>query len=316
MAPTTASRDCATPLVSTNYHTTSNGGKEYIRKIPRAERALLITGILINIVDHQGKHIIAFPLALFNAASTKKERVVEGTILLPDKLDIAQTKRFLSMMMMVPQHGCVCRFDKTDNTFIDLHFHSAAEYLGMDTFTQAIFDIYFKRVNSQIPAVANIEAIALVHTPPADKIFKQMSYKIGVDYFEDKIVNRVTFEAYLQKNERLRLAVEEFVARKQRAAQREINHDINKAAFLERQRKRDGLARATAGREERSQQWHEANYGSLDARKAVADAKVKERQEHEIAVRKSMLQKKRTKQAMTLEEVRAHETLFGKAVPF
>ncbi|KAF1919196.1 hypothetical protein BDU57DRAFT_568452 [Ampelomyces quisqualis] len=299
-----------------NDHATSKGGKEYIRHITRGERPQLTTGTLINIVDHKGTQLMEFPLALFNAASTKKELVVNGKVTLPENYDTKQTKRLLTMMLMVPQHGCVCEFDKTDNTYIDLHFYSAAEYLGMDTFTRSIFDLYFKRVSSQIPAVANIEAIGLVRTSPGDKIFKQMSYRISVDYFEDKIANRLAFEAYLRTNERLRIAIEDVVARKEAASRREKNHEMHKAAFLERQRKREDYARVADEREERSKEWQRVTQEKLQACKIAEDLKEKKRAHQEIAVRTSMLVKKRTKQPMTLEEVRAHEKLFGKAVPF
>lgn len=305
MAPTPASGDGPSILSSDNYHANSKGGLEYIRKIPRAIRPLLTTGPHITIVDHQGIHIMTFPLALFNAASTNKHILVANTITLPHNYDPTQTRRFLSMMLLVPQHGCVCPFDKTDNTFIDLHFHSAAEFLGMDTFAQAVFDLYFKRVHMQIPAVPNIEAIALVRTPPGDKIFKQMAYKIGVDYYENKIADRAGFEKYLDKNERLRLAVEDVLRRKQRAAQREVNKGSHYQGYLEREKKRQNYARGKAKREER---WESV--------KTRGEEEEKEREDHEKEVRRSMLEKKRTRQPMTREETKAHESVFGKEAPY
>ena len=74
----------------------------------------------------------------------------------------------------------------------------------MGSFTQSIYDLYFKRVNNKVASVANIKAIDAVRTPPGNKIFKQMAYKIAVEYFENRIINRADFDRYLETNPRLK----------------------------------------------------------------------------------------------------------------
>jgi hypothetical protein len=268
----------------------------------------LIQGKLITIVDSLGTKLMDFPLALFNAASTHEDLVVNDEIVIPANINVEQAKRFLFLMMKVTSAPDFCLLGATENTYIDLHFHSAAEYLGMGSFTQKIFDLYFKRVNQQVPAVANIEAIDAVRTPPGDKIFKQMSYQIAVKYFEDKIPNRASFEMYLLANERLHAAVAETVARKEVASQRQHQHEMSTIAFKEREHKREEKARLA---EERLQ-----HADGVRAQKKLARENLEERKNKEIAVRQSMLEKKRTCQKMSIEEARAHEKLFGKAVPF
>jgi hypothetical protein len=281
-------------------------GQQLLRTMNHRDRMKLTQGKLIAVVDSEGTKLMDFPLALFNVASINKELVVDDKITIPANLDIEQAKRFLFLMMKVASAPAISSLGATENTYIDLHFHSAAEYLGMSSFTQKIFDLYFKRVNQQVPVVANIEAIGAVRTPPGDKIFKQMAYIIGIKYFENEILNRPAFEAYLLTNPRLRAAVEDTAARKEVAAKRQLQHEMSTKAFLERERKRELKVRLA---EERVQQANGAQ-----VQKKVDRANVEERTQREIAVRKSMLEKKRTGQKLSFEETRAHEKVFGKAV--
>lgn len=122
---------------------------------------------------------MAFPLILFNAASTKKELVSDDKIALGSDLSIVQAKRLLALLLKIPNAGFVCDFLAVEDTCTDLEFHSVAEVLGVGSFTQRIFDLYFIRVNSKVQTVANIEAIAAVRTPPGDKIYKQMAYHMA-----------------------------------------------------------------------------------------------------------------------------------------
>jgi hypothetical protein len=277
-----------------------------MRAMNRQDRMKLTQGKLIVIIDSQGTKLMDFPLALFDAASTHGGLVVNDEVTTPANIDIEQAKRFLFLMMKVTSAPDVCLLGATENTYIDLQYHSAAEYLGMGSFTQKIFDLYFKRVNQQVPAVANIEAIGAVRTPPGDKIFKQMAYHIAIKYFQDKIPNRTAFEKYLITNERLHAAVSETVASKQVASKRQHQHEMSTLAFMQRERKREEKARLA---DERAKQ---AN--GVRAQKNFARANSDECKNKEIAVRQSMLEKKRTGQKMGFEEARAHEKLFGKAV--
>ena len=277
-----------------------------MRAMNRRDRTLLTQGKLVKIIDHHGNDIMDFPLALFKAASTRKDLVIDDKIAIPDDVDTEQVKRLMFLMLKVPSASYVGDLAPTENTLVDLQFHSAAEALGMGSFTQEIFDLYFKRVNNRVPTVANIEAIGSVHTPPGNKIFKQMSYKIGVQFFEDKIANRADFERYLVTNPRLRDAVYEVVARKQAAVQRQIQLEASRVAFLERERKREEKARLVAGRDVR--------YKAQQAEKGADKAKREEQKKKDSDVVKSMLEKKRLGQKLNGEEARAHEKLFGKAV--
>jgi hypothetical protein len=279
-----------------------------MRAMNRQDRMKLTQGKLIAIVDSQGTKLMDFPLALFNAITIDQELVVNNEVTIPANINIEQAKRFLFLMMKVTSAPNACSLGATDNAFIDLHYHSAAEYLGMGSFTQKIFDMYFKRVNQKVPAVANIEAIGAVRTPPGDKIFKQMAYNIAVQYFKDKIPNREGFEKYLATNERLHAAVSETVARKEIASKRQRQHEMSMIAFAERQRKREEKARLA---EERAEQ---AN--GVQSHKKLQRKNSDERKQQEIVVRQSMLEKKRTGQKMSFEEARAHEKVFGKAVPY
>jgi hypothetical protein len=283
----------------------STGGQEYMRKLSRQDRAILSTGKLVEIMDSHGTHLADFPLALFNAASSKKELVVNSKIVIPDNLDISQVKRLLSSMKKLPTASYVGNFPAEEKTLIDLQFHSAAEALGMSSFTQHIFNLYYKRVNTQVHwNVANIEAIATVRTPSGDKIYQKMANNIGTQYSDDKMPNRASFERYLATNERLQKAVAEVVHRKEVAAQRQLQAKENKAAFLERERKRQEKAHATAEHNK-----------SVRAKESAARALYKEREQKEMAVRKSMLEKKRGGEMLNAEEAHAYEKLFGKAIP-
>ncbi|KAF2824902.1 hypothetical protein CC86DRAFT_446968 [Ophiobolus disseminans] len=274
----------------------------------RRDRALLTQGKLITFIDHRGNNVMEFPLALFHAAFSRKDLLVDNKIVVPQELDIVQVKRLLSLMMKVAMASHVSELPPTENTYVDLQFHSAAEALGMSSFTQNIFGLYFKRVNNKVATVPNIEAIAAVTTPPGNKIFKQMSYKLGIEYFEHKIANRDDFERYLQTNSRLRDAVNEVVAHKQVAVDRQRQNEESRLAFVERERKREDEARYEAQREERNK--------ADKAEKEFEKFKREERKKKDAGFVKAMLEKKRLGQKLNAEEARAHEKHFGKAVPY
>jgi hypothetical protein len=288
----------------------TDGGQDYLRSLSPGERSRLTMGKMIKIVDHEGNLVTEFPLALFNAASTKKELLVDGTITLPgppDELDITQAKRFLFCMLKVAQaaHGVLAPIE---NTFADLYFHSAAEALGMGSFTQHIFDLYFKRVNNVLPSIQNIKAIDSVHSPAGDKIYRQMAYLVASRYFENQIPNREAFERYLDTDQRLKESVAEIVMRKENKVKVKVQNEASRLAFLERERKREEKVKYEAEREKRNYEY--------EMEKELKENKFDERKKKEADVRKSMLEKKRAGHKMTPEEARAHEKLFGKAVAF
>jgi hypothetical protein len=268
-------------------------------QMDRATRMKLTTGKLIEIVDAKGEKVMDFPLALFKAATIKQELVVDDIVILDDDLDVEHAYRFLSLIMKIPRMPFVAVIGQTENTEAGLFLHSAAEYLGMASFTQAIFDLYFKRVNTTIPTFENIEAIGRVRTPPGNKLFKQMVYNIGVKYYEGNIPNREGFEKYPATQPRLHDAVTEVAQRKHKAITRQAKQKSSKNAFVERERRR----------EEKERRAQEECYNQ-EYRKAKAE----ERQKNEAAVRASMLQKKSTGKKMIPEEACAHEKLFGKFI--
>jgi hypothetical protein len=275
-----------------------------MRAMSRRDRNLLNQGPLVDIIDHSGSKITKIPLALFKAASTDQELVTNGKITVPDNYDLDQVKRLVFLMLKVASAEKVDDFEPTENVCVDLHFHSAAEYLGMGSFTQNIFDLYFKRVNKVVPAVDNIEAIGSVRTPPGHKIHKQMAYNIGVRYYEDKIANRAQFERYLDTNPRLHEAVTEVVVLKQTIAQREEQKRASHQAFLERERKRAAKAESKAEWEQRM--WMK------QAEKNVLHTKREAQKKKETEVKQRMIEKRRLGQKLNPEEARAYEKQYGR----
>lgn len=283
------------------------GGKDHIRYMGRVARSKLTEGKLIQVVNSKGEKIMDFPLALFTAASTKKEVVVDDKIVLASNLSTEQATRLFELLLQISKAGCVRDFPAIERTREDLEFHSVAEALGLESFTQRIFDLYFKRVNTSVASVPNIEAIGAVRTPPGDKIYKQMAWTIANRYYDNILPGRAAFEKYLATNNRLRAAVDEVVACNKAADARAAQQAQNHAAFLERERFRQEKALAEA---ERTKAWETA----LRAQQKAEKAKFAERKEKEMTVRKSMLEKKRAGQKLNAEKARAHERLFGKAM--
>ncbi|KAH7082393.1 hypothetical protein FB567DRAFT_562180 [Paraphoma chrysanthemicola] len=272
----------------------------------RRDRILLTQGPLIDIIDHNGNNVTSIPYALFQAASNRLDLIFNDIITIPDIYNLDQVKRLVFLMLKVPTASYVGDLAPTENTFVDIHFHSAAEYLGMGDFTQTIFDLYFKRVNNTVPSVANIESIGAVRTPPGDKIYKQMAYNIGVRYFEDKIANRADFEAYLCRNPRLDQAVAEVVTRKQAIREREEFKFLSHQGFLEREAKRADWA-------EREKAWEQRTYAEAKEKNAVRTSR-EEKAKKDAEVRASMLEKRQRGIKLNPEEARAYEKQFGRHI--
>lgn len=141
-----------------------------MRAMTRRDRTLLTQGKLIEVVDdHHGNTIVESPLALFNAASCHNNLNDDGKFTVPEELDIAQVERLLSLMLKVAATSSVGDLTPTENTYIDLQSHSAAEALGMGSFTQSIFDLYFKRVNNHVAKVLTSKPSAPSIPRPATK---------------------------------------------------------------------------------------------------------------------------------------------------
>lgn len=287
-------------------------GKKVLTKMDRRTRMELTSGKLIDILNWEGKKIMDFPLALFNVASIKPELVIGDQVTLPSDLDVKIACYFLSQMMKVPPMSFVCYLGWSEITYDDIMFHSTAEALGMGSFTQNIFSLYFKRVNTTVPSIANIEAIGRVRTPPGDKMYKQMAYNIGVKHFDGKIENRAAFEAYLQTNPRLAAAVSETVDRESKAAAKYETREKGKAKFEERELKRQEKEFRATEQQARNDAKQQARNQAEQQERENLLAKAEERRHMERAVRESMLEKKRSGKKMTPLEAIAHEKLFGR----
>jgi hypothetical protein len=281
-------------------------GQSFIRSVSIQDRTRLTQGKLIEVWDYRGTKIGEIPLAPFNAASTQKDRVIDDKITFPQEYDVEQVQRSLSKMLIIAKSTSNVELAPSNVVGVDLHLHSVAKWLGMDSFTQKIFDAYFKSVNKMIPTQATIEAIQLVHTPPGDKIFKQMAYNFATQYFEDKMGNREAFESYLETNERLKEAVMDVVYRKEMAVKVKAQKEASDLAFHARERRRQEKGKYDVKETKL--------YEARQIEKSSELAKREERLKKEADVCKSMLEKKRMVLKLDPDKARAHETLFGKAV--
>lgn len=207
-------------------------------------------------------------------------------------------------MVLVARSTHVADLPKTDKTYNDVMYHSSAEELGMQAFTQSIFDVYFKRCNTIVAAPPAIEALVAVKTPSGEKLFKQMVYKLATAYYEHQIEDRGNFENYLSTNPRLSTAVAEVVDRKEAKVEAAAQKALRHAEYLERQSMREEHAERNA------------EYKAHKEVKLAEKVYYQERQEHEKAVRKSMLEKKREGKKLNAEEARMHLKHFGKPAIF
>ncbi|KAF2024970.1 hypothetical protein EK21DRAFT_117297 [Setomelanomma holmii] len=207
---------------------------------------------------------------------------------MPANYDLEQVNRLIYLMTKVTSASYVGDLLPTEDTHVDLHFHSAAEYLGMGSFTQNIFDLYFKRVINTVPTVTDVEAIGSVRTPPGDKIYKQMAYNTGIKYYENKIANRADFERYLRGSYK----------------------QMSQAALQEREAKRAAKAKPDAHIEHELEQraW------KFQSQKQEKQDKLEQRKKKGAEVKASMLEKRRLGQKLNAEEARAYEKLYGRRV--
>jgi len=285
----------------------STAGQDFIRAMSIQDRARLTQGKLIEIFDHRGIKIEDFPLALFNAASTQQDRVIDDKVTIPFEYDVQQVKRFLSKILFIAKSQSNVELAPVNDIGVDLHYHSAAEWLGMGSFTQSIFDFYFKAVNKMLPAEATIEAIQQIRTPPGEKIFKQMVYKLATQYFEDKIHPREAFESYLDSNECLKQDVMDIFHRKEVNVMAKAAKEEKDLALQARERRRQEKAKDDVPRNKLNEELEVQRRNELARREAVV--------KKEADIRASMLAKKRAGQKLNLEEARMHFKVFGKAVP-
>ena len=288
------------------------GGLAYMHAMRRGNRNLLTTGRLVKIVDSRGALVTEIPLNLFNAASEKPELVIDGQIVLPDAIERVQVQSLVSQMLAVTREANVREFyfgDGPEEMKQNLEFHSAAEELGMHSFTQGIFNHYFKKVNNEIFMPARIQIIQNIDTPSCYKLYKQMAYKIATEYFAGTMDDREAFEGYLTSNPRLNKAVMDVVKRKRACEDRQKYQDDKHQKFLRRE----------AARTERAQGHSE--YQRLgdapQVNEVPAAADRQERERRDTAILESMMEKKRKfgrRAVFTPAEIQKHEEVFGKYV--
>ncbi|KAF1842943.1 uncharacterized protein K460DRAFT_287535 [Cucurbitaria berberidis CBS 394.84] len=154
------------------------------------------------------------PLALFQAVSSKPELLVAGQVTVPEYVDLGTVKFLIGCINLLPSLPRVNELAATNDTFRDVCLCSAADALGMGTFTQRIFDTYFKRVNSVVPNAANINAITSIRTPQGNKLFGQIAYTIAKKLWEKNFENGDDFKThYLPTNPRLGTAIDEWFSK-------------------------------------------------------------------------------------------------------
>jgi hypothetical protein len=258
------------------------------RAWPFKARLALCNGPKIEIADSKGV-ITTMPAPLFATASAQHDLVKEGKVIVPDEIGSQGVYQFVQRMKLFAQSATnPGPIVATGDTARDLQMCSAAEALGMKAYTQGVFNLYFARVNSIIPTMANIAAIGSVRTPCGDKIYKQMAYHIA-----DKMWNGTfeTMEAftrdYLPTNPRLEAAINEVIAMKSAAVTRQEKYEA-------RQAQRQEWARVAAEKEQRAKEWKNKNAAIEKEKKLAARKKQAEEDAKWKVVGESYRTKKRT----------------------
>ncbi|CAO2653340.1 Nn.00g027510.m01.CDS01 [Neocucurbitaria sp. VM-36] len=222
----------------------TTGGLPHMRTLGLRHRAWLVHGTVVDFVDNQGQGImegskvLQMPRPLFEAVSSKPELVVEGKIAIAADLHIPSVKFLVACMNSLVSRPRVNDLSIRNDTFRDVQLCSAADALGMGTFTQRIFDTYFKRFNSVVPTAANIDAITSIRTHQGNKLFSQMAHTIAKKLWENEFKNGEGFKQhYLPSNPRLADAISEWMAKFEQKATRQADYEKRQAARLERERK-------------------------------------------------------------------------------
>lgn len=181
------------------------------------DRKLLATGPKAQIIDSEGNVVTNIPIALFRATSTKKEMVAgtNGTepfiITLPTTLEVQPVKDLIKHFMDLTTWNKLARdLHSYQSTYWDLQLCSAADFLGMNVYTQHLFNWYWARISSgSLPDYADIDAISAVQTPVGDNIFRKVVNAIARLDYEWQIPDPNDYGAYLETNQRFGVAVEE-----------------------------------------------------------------------------------------------------------
>ncbi|RMZ69912.1 hypothetical protein GMOD_00008850 [Pyrenophora seminiperda CCB06] len=207
-----------------------HGGLQYIRHLGRRNRTDLTRGNKVQLVNHEGciimsrEHPVEMPLRLFKAASTKHYLVDDGKITVPKGISENAVKYLISWILALPAAAKVCQIQcvvikdtngqPVDDFVKDLHLCCAADALGMRSFTRALFNTFFIRVNTAVPGVAGINTITALTNPTGYKLFEHMADTIAKKLYEGTFANSEDFKAfYLPSNPRLSKLVYQNIAR-------------------------------------------------------------------------------------------------------
>ncbi|KAG9191308.1 hypothetical protein G6011_09396 [Alternaria panax] len=193
------------------------------------DRKLLSKGPKVQIIDHEGSFITDMPIALFRATSTKE--MVAGTLGSPSRESSS-----------LPQTSIISRdLHSYRATYWDLQLCSAADFLGMNVYTQHLFNWYWARLSSSyLPDYADIDAISAIQTPVGDTFFRKVMNGMAKLDHERQTPYPQDFEAYSKSNGRFGLAVEE-AKKKMQKHQACVNKNNRMDAEAEHQEEADKL---------------------------------------------------------------------------
>jgi len=115
----------------------------------------------------------------------------------------------------------------------DLHLGCAIDSLGMSSFTQALFNKFFIRINTAFPGVTALNLITTLNNLTANKLLNCMTNTIATKIYEGTFIDSDDFKVYyLPTNARLSKAVYDTIAKLEIASQKQANE---KAYLKERQ---------------------------------------------------------------------------------
>lgn len=169
----------ASPAPALNTPTeqqTEPGGLKYMQSLTRSQRATFLPGEKLQFVDAAGATIFSgtqvpqIPLRLFKAASSLPSLIAEGKVFVPKYINLSALNSLFSLVLALPSAEEVTQFGPhvvkdaqgrpipgAEDSYKDLHLCSAADALGLGSFTQGLFNHFFLRVNTAVPGKSIID---------------------------------------------------------------------------------------------------------------------------------------------------------------
>jgi hypothetical protein len=184
-----------------------------LRALGRKKRGLLANGATVELRTHDGSQLVTqLPYALFTVVSEEVNLLEKFDdwyyICLPTYLIPAAIKDLVSRIVHFTNPSVdVVAMESTGILFNDLNIASAAEYLGMTSYTQRIFNQHWKRLMETLPSPADINAICKVDTPLAEKLLNVIAYNMAKLSRAGKLPNTTAFDEELIENSRFGAAV-------------------------------------------------------------------------------------------------------------